>query len=138
MGQIRTFLNDVKTRVDAIGSFNQIWVAPFVDIDRIVKIPRFPTAVIVDNGGTIDPYNGKIMTRQFSITILDTSLRDHIGEESSLDILDLGEGLVSALEYDTTIEIFNASDEDLEAFGSDSQTLVLAKTYNFVSEYVRS
>jgi len=143
MGQVSTFLSDVKTRTEAVmngGSvaFLRVWVAPFLDVERLLSIPRWPAAVIFDNGGSLDPHNGKIWTRQFSVAILTSHPRDHIGEETTHNILDLGELLMTALEYDTTIEIFNAGDDDLEAIGVDESIMVLVKTYRFTAQFERS
>lgn len=138
MGQIADFLKDVRTRVEALATFDQVWIAPFIDVERLLMIPRFPAAIIVDSGGEYDAFNGKIMVRQFSITVLDAHPRDHIGEETSLALLDLGETLMGALEYDTDIDIFNAGDSDLEALGTDTGILILAKTYKFTATYERA
>ena len=136
MGAIRTFLEDVKTRVEAVvdGSavkvFNQVVIAPFVDIEALTNTPA---AVIVDEGGTLDRINKKIMTRTFSVVIANNVPRDNYGEEQMLQLLDAGEFLVAALSYDTTIDIYNAADEDLAAIGTELGGLILVNTYRFVA-----
>lgn len=144
MGQLRTFMESIRTRVAAVvdGSaatvFARVWIAPFLDLNAMVRIARWPCAIIVDNGGEYDPYNGKVMTRRFSVSIMECHPRDHIGEETSLQILDKGEYLVTALEYDTDIEIFNAADDDIEAISLETGLLILLKTYNFTAQFVRT
>jgi len=144
MGQIRTFLESIRTRVEAVvdGSaatvFSRVWIAPFINLDQMVHIARWPAAIIVDKGGQYDAYNGKIMLRQFSVSIMDCHPRDHVGEETSLQILDKGEYLVTTLEYDSDNSVFNASDDDLEAIALESGLLILLKTYNFTAQYLRT
>ncbi|MCZ7608498.1 MAG: hypothetical protein M5U25_21135 [Planctomycetota bacterium] len=141
---IRTFLESVRTRVAAVvdGSavpvFTRVWIAPFLNLDQVVQVPRWPAAIIVDKGGEYDLYNGKIMTRRFSVSIMDCHPRDHVGEETSLQILDRGEYLMTAMEYDTDIQIYNAGDDDLEAIALESGLMILLKTYNFTAQYLRT
>ena len=141
MGAIRTFLEDVRTRVEAVvdgGSvkqFDRVWIAAFVDLESMLTIPRFPAAVIVDGGGETDRINGQIMTRQFSVTVVDAHPRDHMGEEAVLQVIDRGEFLTAALKYDTSIEIYNASDDDLVAIATEMGLMVLMKTYRFVAVF---
>lgn len=136
MGAIRTFLEDVKSRVEAVVDgaaaqvFNQVVISPFVDIESLTNTPA---AVIVDEGGVLDRINKKIMTRRFSVVIVNDVPRDNYGEEQVLQLLDIGEFLVDALTYDTTIGIYNSADDDLAAIGTELGTIILVKTYRFVS-----
>lgn len=143
MGQVSDFLTDVKTRVEAAlngadPAFLRVWVAPFLDVERLLLIPRWPAAIVFDNGGTLDVRNGKIWTRSFSVAIVTCHPRDHIGEETTHQILDLGELLMNTMEYDTDIEIWNAGDDDLEAVGVDESILILVKTYRFTAQFERT
>lgn len=141
--QLTTFLKSVKTRVESVlngadPAFLRVWVAPFLDVERMLLIPRWPAAVIFDNGGTLDARNGKIWTREFSIAVVTCKPLDHIGEESTFEILDLGELLVNEMEYDTDNSVFNAGEAELETIGVDSNLLVLVKTYRFTAQFERA
>lgn len=136
MGDVRTFLEDVQTRVAALqdggsDAFSKVAIMPFLDLDRALKIPRFPMAIIRDQGGVLDPYNQEIMIRDFSVTIVMLSVRGADHEIKTLDILDKGEVLVSGMKYDSDIEVFNAIDDDLEIVETTASDMVLMKTYNF-------
>ena len=143
-GQIRTFLEAIQTAVlavvdgGAVKQFSRVDIMPFLDIERLMRIPRWPAAVIFDNGGTLDQYNGKIWTRLFSIAVIDCHPRDSIGQETVLQIHDRGEFLIDRLEYEEDLNIFTAGDDDLEAIGHDNGLFVLVKTYRFTAQFERS
>lgn len=134
----------IKTRVAAVVdggaaiAFPRTMIVPFLDVERLLKNPRWPAALITDNGGTLNERNGKIWTRSFSVSVVDSHPRDHVGEETALALTDLGDYLLAALEYDTDMDIWNAGDDDLEALGTDAGVLVLVKTYRFTAEIQRT
>jgi len=104
----------------------------------LLRIPRWPAGVIIDKSGSLDPFNSKIWNRKFSVKVIDSKPRSAIGEESLLRIMDIGELLITAFEYDTDAEIFNAPDDDLEVIGIDTNILLLVKTFNFTAQFERS
>ena len=144
MGQLRTFMEAIKTRgvavVDgsAVKVFPRTMIVPFLDVERLMKNPRWPAALITDNGGTLNERNGKIWTRNFSVSVVDSHPRDNVGELTVKELWDMGDFLLTAMEYDTDLTIWNAGDDDLEAVGTDAGVLVLVKTYRFTAELQRT
>lgn len=140
---ISDFLQQTKTDVEAVqysgsDAFNRVWIVPVVDVERLLAIPRWPTALINDAGGTLDPVNGKVWTRQMDITVVDCVPRDHVGEESTLAVLNRGEALVAALEWNDTDGIFLAADSVVEALPVDNDLLIMAKSYTFTYQIQRA
>lgn len=140
---VADFLQQTKTDVEAVqysgsDAFNRVWIVPAVDLDTVLKIPRFPMALINDAGGELSPVNGKVWTRQMDITILDVKPRDHAGEQGTIQILNLGEALVAALEWNRTDGLFLAADSDVEAVTVKKGLMIFTKTYTFQYQIQRS
>lgn len=140
---ISTFLTETKTDVEAVQysaatAFPRVWIVPAVDLAKLLKIPRWPTALINDAGGQLDPVNGKIWTRRLDITIIDSVPRDHVGEQSTLKVLALGNALVTALEHNSNDAIYLAADSDLQALPYGTMLMMLTKTYSFEYQLQRS
>lgn len=145
MPYLNTFFESIRTAVKAVeisvgvAAFNEVWIAPFLDVDRLLDSTRLPAAVIIDNGGSVSAINGDDEVRRFTIAIVETVPRDHIGEDSIQSIFNLGEVLVDALVYDDTLSVYSSADNDLEAVGTDTENLLLiVKSYQFEAEFERS
>jgi hypothetical protein len=141
---IATFLESVRTLITAIEisagvpAFNSVWIAPFLDIERLMDATRIPAAVILDTGGTVSAINGSDVQRNFTVAIVACVQRDHIGEASIKALLELGELLTTALIYDDTLNVFSGPDGDVEAVGLDTESLLLiVKSYQFTGEFER-
>lgn len=113
MGQLNTFYTAVQARVraiqlNAVDQFPRVFVSPEVDIEPLLSIPRFPCAIITPGPDSIDLLNGKIRNGSFTITVVVMRMRDHVNEQATLDLLDLGDLLITALEWDNDDSIYNA------------------------------
>ena len=138
---IKDFLDQTKVDVQALGSGNtflRVLIVPAVDIELLMQNPRWPTALMWDGGGTLDPHNHKIWTRTLNVTVVTAHPRDTWGEETARQLLDLGETLVAGLEYNITDSIFLAAESDTETEVTPLGVLVASKNYAFEYELERT
>lgn len=144
MGQERTFFETIRTAVGAVvnGSsvvqFPRVWMMPYLDLDKLLQNPRFPTAVIIDKGWSLDAANGKIKRGAFDVVIVDSKPRDHIGDATVLELMDKGDLLVTALEYDSDNSVFSAGAGATDSVTLDGGIIIVARTFNFTYELKRS
>lgn len=94
-----SYLDSIVTRVAAISGVNRCERAANVDIERLSKIPRWPTVVITDMGGSLDPYSGSIYNKQFAVSIIAMVPRGPLGGEASKDIATVAEAIVTELTH---------------------------------------
>jgi len=137
------FLEQTKTDVAAVqygggAAFPRVLIVPAVNIDHLMREPRWPAALINDAGGVLDEFNHKIWRRRMDITVVACRMRDPWSEVSTQDLLDRGEALVAALEYNTTDGIYLAQDSDVMAFVTNLGVAVVQKTYTFAYQIQRS
>jgi len=135
MGQLNTFYTAIQTRVRAIQSggvdqFPRVFITPEVDIEPLLAVPRFPCAIITPGSDSIDTMNGKIRTGRFTITVIVMRMRDHVNEQATLDLLDLGDLLITAMEWDNDNSIYNAGVGQLSSLTLDDK-VVVGLSYDF-------
>ena len=140
---ISDFLNQTKVDVEAAqylaaNAFNRVWIVPAVNLEMLLQIPRWPVALINDAGGELDPVNGKVWTRSMDITIIDAQPRDHVAEKTTLEVLNRGEVLVAALEYNRRDGIYLVADSDVQAFATATGLIMVQKTYTFAYQIQRA
>ena len=138
---IKDFLDQTKVDIEALGggtAFLRVLIVPAVDIERLMQNPRWPTALMWDGGGTLDPHNHKIWTRILNVTVVTAHPRDTWGEESARQLLDLGETLTAGLEQNTTDSVFLAADQDDEIETTLMGTLIVNKVYRFEYQLERT
>jgi len=144
MGQENTFFTAIKSRVAAVmngGSvaFPRVFITNSVNLEELVKVPRFPVAVISpDEGATINATNGKILNGEFHITIIVMRPRDHIGETATLDLMDLSDLLVTAMEYDNDNSRFNYVSRTSPDTVNLDQATIVARSITFNYMYQRT
>lgn len=136
---IKDFLDQVKTNVEAVSGIIAVYITPGIDLDRVMQIPQFPMVLINDGGGELSEFNGKLWTRRLELTVVNHAPRDHVGEEATRLLLDLGESIVAALEYDDDDAVYLVGDSDIEAapYGGTG-TVIVSKTYAFSYQIQRS
>lgn len=140
---IADFLTQTKTDVEAVqysgaAAFHRVWIVPAINLNLLLQIPRWPVALMNDAGGVLDEVNGKVWTRRMDITIIDCVPRDHVGQESVLAVLNRGEALVAALEWNRTDGLYLAADSDVEAVASPTGLILVQKTYTFAYQIQRA
>lgn len=139
-GMTDTFFEAIKARLVALEEspgvplFKRVFKAPFLDIARFMSNPSHPAAVILDRGSTENPNNGQIVTRRFSIGVIDCVQRDHMGEATMAAVLNRGDIMAAALitggADEDAYQIMEVLDSSLEAVQHDEgPLLVLCKEY---------
>lgn len=138
---VKDFLDQTKVDIEALGggaTFNRVMILPSLDMEIVMKNPRWPTAVMLDGGGTLDKDNHKIWTRTMEVVVIDAHPRDAWGEESVRQVLDLGEVLIAGLEYNINDSLFLEGDSDFASEVTTLGLLIVGKSYNFEYELERS
>ena len=138
---IKDFLDQTKVDIQALGrgnTFLRVLIVPAISIEILMQNPRWPTALMWDGGGVLDPHNHKIWKRVLNVTVVTSHPRDTWGEESARQLLDLGEVLIAGLEYNTTDSVFLAQDQDDEPEMLPLGVLIVSKLYKFEYELERT
>jgi hypothetical protein len=144
--QEATFFQAVQTVVAAVEistgvkAFARVWIQPgqSVDVPSLLRIPRFPCAVLNEGGFGVNISNGKVVSGTFTVTVCDVKPRDPHGEAALLRVMDIGNKLAAALEYSTADAVYRA----LGAAGSSSQfvggMMIVMRSYAFSYELRRA
>lgn len=135
---IKDFLDQTKVDIEALGDFDRVLIVPAVDIQLLMQNPRWPTALMNDGGGELDPNNHKLWRRALEVTVVTGVPRDTWGEEAARQMLDLGEALVAGLEYNTNDSLFLEADSDIAVETTSMGIMIVHKTYTFAYEIQRS
>ena len=141
---IDAFLTEVVNRIKAIDNggdplFSNVRKAPFLDMAKLIKIPRWPAAVVLDGSGNFNRFNRDIWTRTFSVAIIDCVARDNIGEQTLKSMHLRMKGLIDTLKYRTTdTAVDYSADEELEAVGTETDMLLyVVKNVRFIATFDR-
>lgn len=143
MGQENTFYSAIRTAIGAIEAsvgvlaFSRVWIAPYLDLDVLLRIPRFPACVISDKGFSINQSNGKVKSGAFEVAVVTCTPRDHVGDATMLSLMDLGDLLISAMEYDTDNSVHNAGAGATDSVVTEAGLIVAARKYMFTYEMRR-
>lgn len=144
VGQERTFYEAIRSAIAAIEvsanvkAFARVWVAPYLDMDMLLRIPRWPAAVISDKGFSINQSNGKVKTGAFEVAVVACTPRDQVGDASILDIMDLGDLLITGLEYDSDNSVNNAAAGATDSIITEAGLMVVARKFTFTYEIRRT
>lgn len=140
MGQERDFLDRLETRLTAIQNgavplFARVYTVDSFDesvMKRILRIPRYPCAVIVNGNFTINQSNGKVKNGLFDVVIIHARPRDVIGTFTTKDIADFGDLMIAAMEYESNqMSIQNAAGGGGQTISLSAGILYKARTFNF-------
>lgn len=140
MGQERDFLDSLEVRLAAIQNgavplFARVYTVDGFDesvMKRILAIPRYPCAVIVNGNFAINQSNGKVKNGNFDIVIIHARPRDVIGTFTTKDIADFGDLMIAAMEYESNqSSIQNAAGGGGNTLNYRAGILYKARTYNF-------
>lgn len=94
-----SYLDSIVTRVAGVTGVNRCERAAVVDPEKLMKIPRWPTVIISDEGGAVDPFSGDIYNKQFSCTIAALVPRGTLGGKASEDVATVAEAIVAELTH---------------------------------------
>lgn len=126
-----SFLDSVVTTVGSVSGINKAYRGATVDPDRLMRIPRWPKAIIQDMGGQIDQYSGTIYDRQMAITLVSFRPRDATGTEAAKELGTLSEAVVDALTHTRTANAITLVGDLEEIAESVGQGEVYMKTLLF-------
>jgi hypothetical protein len=112
--------------------FNSVWIGPNTEIGRLLNFNRTPMAIISDQGGEIQMPNQKIWDRSFGVTVVVNRPRDAVGQQSAIDLLDIGDKLLAALTNDRSDSaVFCYLDTEEFMVTTETGNLFVAKTWYF-------
>lgn len=123
----------------AVAATPRVLIVPSLDMEQVVKNPRWPAAFLLDLGGELENQNGKIWRRVLGVTVMTAEPRDGFGEKAMREVIRLGELMVAELELSTSDSaIFLLGDTDTEAVTSTNGQIFVHKTWNFVYRIERT
>lgn len=143
-GQEGTFFEALRTALLAVEissgvkAFPRVWVQPYLDLEALMKEPRWPTAVLIDNGWKIDKSNGKVKRGAFSVVIVLAKPRDPVGDASVLSIMDYTDVTITAMEYSTASAIHAESAGGADYTTLEGGVLLVARALEFTYELRRT
>ncbi len=128
------YLDLLVTRIEGVTGVNKAERSAVVDPDKMMKIPRFPMAIITDLGGSVDVFSGEIDDRQVAITIAVLAPRGVQGGKANKLIATIAEAIVTELDHtrtDGTIRIIEDTEEATQsAAGREIYFKTLVYTYS--------
>lgn len=139
------FLEETETRLRAIvnGASSPIVfhtdIVPFLDIEEILKIPRWPAGIIVDGNGTFNEFNRDLWDRTFSVALIHAVPRSQTGRYTLKDLWARSRFLIDGLSYKTAgISVWNASDGEVDAILHKTDLLMyVMKSFTFHAKFDR-
>lgn len=141
-----TFFQAVQTAVAAVEvsagvkAFARVHIQPgsTPDLEGLLRIPRFPCAVLNEGGFSIEIVNGKVRSGTFTVTVCDTKPRDPTGEQALLSVMDIGDKLMDALEYSTADAKYRALGGSNSSTHVVSGMIIVMRSYSFVYDLKRT
>ena len=134
---VKAFIVAKKAQLVALTSgsdklFNSVWIGPNTDINRLLTFNRTPMADISDQGGELQMPNQKVWDRVFGITVVANRPKDPVGQQSTIDLMDIGDQLLTALTNDRTDSaVFCYLDTEEFMVTTETGNLFVAKTWYF-------
>lgn len=146
MGQERTFFEAIRTAVanveisSGVKAFGRVWIQPGLALDLVplLRIPRFPCAVINEGGFTINVANGKVKNGTLAVSVVTAKTRDPLGESALLENSDIGDKLIDALEYATSDCVFRVASGVTSTVARQATLILVGRTYTFNYEMRRA
>lgn len=147
---IRTFLETQLAKINALvnGSgdkhFPRQWISPGVDVRRMLRVPRFPTVLINDEGGGPLAPNHLIEARIYSATVCLMVPADHVGDRAERELLDLieillwGDGTHPGIGRDTTNAPVQYWEAGVSSVVTDEGVMIVSKTLTLPYELARA
>lgn len=129
-----TYLDNIVTRVATVSGLSDVHRAAVIDPDKIVKIPRWPKAIVTDLGGSLDPFSGTVYDRQFAVTIIGYYPRGVDGGFASKQIGALSEAVVTELTHTREhgeITLIGDIGEQAEAVGSGAELYMQTSIFSY-------
>lgn len=110
---IKTILEGLETSpgVPRFASGRVIVQADF-SMDAIQTISRYPTCVLVDEGGSLNRHNGQYWERRLAVFVMDTSARDNFSSKALSNVLAHVEAVSDALRHEYTAGVLTLQGED--------------------------
>lgn len=111
-------LDSVETILGSVTGINYASRAALIDPERLLRIPRWPKALVYDIGGSINGFNGETYERQFGVAIVVLAPRGTEGKKASQELGTLSEAVVTALTHTRGAGTIRIIADTFEAAGS--------------------
>jgi len=115
----------------------RVFVMPTFDLSVVTNTPRFPTCVLVDEGGRLNRYNQQYWTRRVSVYIVEQGFRDKFGSAGTSTLLGHVEAVTSALDIQYTAGVLTLQNEDGFAGVQRNQLPIMVKVLQYEAEIRR-
>lgn len=115
-----SFLESAVTRAASVTGISLAERSVGIDPERVIKVPRFPKALVHDLGGSIDPFSGHIYERTFGVSIVVFVPRGASGSEAARKLATLAELMTTEFTHtrdNSSIRCLGETEESAEAAG---------------------
>lgn len=126
---VRTLLAAITDGADPL--FGRVWIAPFFDDTDIVKIPRWPAAVLSPLSGAINRFNSSIYEGTFGVVIAHMANRDPMGDWGTVKLLEVGHYMTRQIKFSDASDIKLISTSDVETAKTLIGQMIVHRQYVF-------
>lgn len=131
------FIDSTVTSLAAVSGISYASRAAGLDPDKLLAIPQWPAGLVIDMGGSADPFSGDISERSLAIVIAVFVPAGTLGSQASQQLGTISEAVVEAFTHtraNSSIRILSESDEIAEQIGAGE---VYMRVINFSYDILR-
>lgn len=132
------FLDNVVTRAASVTGITYASRAASLDPERLLNIPAWPCALVIDGGGVANPYEPNTTERTMSIVIAVFEPAGTLGQFAAQTLGTLSKLMVDEFTHtreDSSIRVLSESDEIAERVGGGE---VYMRAINFTYDILRA
>lgn len=126
---VSRFLDKLKARIDAVTGVGRCLILAGTTLEKLLHDPVWPTVMLNDAGGEIDPNNGVLWCMNADITIIDTVDADTFGEQNFRDMQTLGDAVIAAVLYDESEALYLAAQNSMDSEQDERGQVYVMKSY---------
>lgn len=125
---VSAFLRRLKAVIDDVAGVGRCVITSGVTIDKLLNDPVWPTVMVNDAGGIIDPVNGVLWDMRADITLLNVVSADAFGDEDTLELEKLSDDVMAALNYLEDEGVYLAADSSVDSDQEEEGSVILRKS----------
>jgi len=131
---IATIVKALTVGVNPRFAATRVVKQPDFNLQTLAQVRRYPSCVLVDEGGSLNAHNGQYWRRRMGVFVADESARDPNGSDALERVLGHVEAITTALRREYTAGVLTLQAEDGFTVTSKSGSIVVVRalTYDVV------
>lgn len=127
------YIDDKVTEIAAIPGINYCERAALIDPDRIMRINRWPMALVQSEGLNIDPFNGVICGGLLGVTLVTNKSRGLLGSAAIRELGTISEAVIAALTgtRDGAVMLWGVSEEAGESVDGNNEIYMVKLIFSY-------